>query len=208
MQRSFILPLALLLASTPALAQDVPAEAGRCAVPDSVVVRGNTRISDGTIRSDAGFTPGVQLNFRAVQRAIETLFATGEYEDVQILCDAGSDSAKTVLAIVVRERPTLASIELHGLKRVSKRTATDSVDILVGRPLDPTLVARLVERIDSLYVKQGYYLAQVTVDSTRKDGTIDLDVRANEGSRLAVSGAPIGGKRRGGGGASVKALRS
>lgn len=196
------------MASSPALAQDVPAEAGRCAVPDSVVVRGNTRISDGTIRSDAGVTPGVQLNFRAVQRAIETLFATGEYEDVQILCDAGSDSAKTVLAIVVRERPTLASIELHGFKRVSKRTATDSVDILVGRPLDPTLVARLVERIDSLYEKQGYYLAQVTVDSTRKDGTIDLDVRVNEGSRLAVSGVQIEGNRRVSDGTIVKAMQT
>ena len=190
------------------MAQDVPAEAGRCAVPDSVVVRGNTRISDGTIRSDAGFTPGVQLNFRAVQRGIETLFATGEYEDVQILCDAGSDSAKTVLAIVVRERPTLSSIELHGFKRVSKRTATDSVDILVGRPLDPTLVARLVERIDSLYEKQGYYLAQVTVDSTRKDGTIDLDVRVDEGSRLAVSGVQIEGNRRVSDGAIVKAMKT
>ena len=100
MLRPSFVVLALALASAPALAQD-PAAGGRCTTPDSIAIRGNTRISDATIRSDAGLTAGVPLNYRAIQRAIQTLFATGEYADVQALCDIAPNGRAT-LALVVR----------------------------------------------------------------------------------------------------------
>jgi len=194
MLRPSFVVLALALASAPALAQD-PAAGGRCTTPDSIAVRGNTRISDATIRSDAGLTAGVPLNYRAVQRAIQTLFATGEYADVQALCDVAPNGRAT-LAIVVRERPVLESIDLVGFKTVSRKSATDSIDLPIGRPVDPGTVAKLVARVDSLYEKAGYYLAHVTVDTTLDGEKIKLVVRVDEGSRLAVSGVRIDGNKR------------
>ena len=197
MHRSTILSLAFLLASAPALAQNAPgAEAGRCTTPDTVVVRGNTRISDASIRADAGITKGVTLNFRDVQRAITGLFGTGQFDDVKILCDSPEASGKAVLAIVVKERPVLDAIDLRGFKTVSKKSATDSVDILIGRALDPTLVAKLVARVDSLYQKAGYYLARVTVDSQLTGDHVKLVVRVDEGRRLAVSGVQVDGNQK------------
>ncbi|HWE43578.1 MAG TPA: outer membrane protein assembly factor BamA [Gemmatimonadaceae bacterium] len=180
--------------SAPALAQE-PAAGGRCTTPDSIAIRGNTRISDATIRSDAGLTAGVALNYRAIQRAIQTLFATGEYADVQALCDIAPNGRAT-LALVVRERPVLESIDLVGFKTVSKKSATDSIDLPIGRAVDPGTVAKLVARVDSLYEKAGYYLARVTVDTTTDGDKVKLVVRVDEGSRLAVSGVRIDGNRR------------
>ena len=195
MLRPSLVVLAIALASAPALAQ-VSIANGQCATPDSVAVRGNARISDATIRSDAGLTAGTTLNFRAVQRAMETLFATGEYADVQALCDI-APNGKSTLAIVVRERPVLESIDLAGFKTVSRKSATDSIDLPIGRAVDPSTVAKLVARIDSLYEKAGYYLAHVTVDSTLDtDNRLKLVVRVDEGSRLAVSGVRIDGNHR------------
>lgn len=194
MLRPSFVVLALALASAPALAQE-PAAGGRCTTPDSIAVRGNTRISDATIRSDAGLTAGVPLNYRAVQRAIQTLFATGEYADVQALCDVAPNGRAT-LALVVQERPVLESIDLVGFKTVSKKSATDSIDLPIGRAVDPGTVAKLVARVDSLYEKAGYYLARVTVDTTKDGDKVKLVVRVDEGSRLAVSGVRIDGNSR------------
>ena len=198
MYRSLILPLAFLLASAPALAQDTTssAEAGRCTTPDSVVVRGNARISESSILADAGITRGEALNFRSVQRAIGGLFDTGQFDDIKILCDPPSASKKSVLAVVVKERPVLDAIDLRGFKTVSKKSATDSVDILIGRALDPTKVAKLVARVDSLYQKEGYYLARVKVDSQMTGDHVKLVVTVDEGRRLAVSGVQIDGNRK------------
>ncbi|NUO65274.1 MAG: outer membrane protein assembly factor BamA [Gemmatimonadaceae bacterium] len=193
MKRYPLVAVALALASYPAFAQDVTTAAGgRCTTPDTVAVRGNSRISDATIRSDAGLTAGTQLNYRSVQRAISGLFDTGEYEDVQAVCEI-LPGDKALLTIVVRERPVLESIDLAGFKTVSRKTATDSVEIPIGRPLDPSSIARLVARVDSLYAKQGYYLAKVSVDSTRDGDKVKIVVRVSEGSRLAVSGLRIEG---------------
>jgi outer membrane protein insertion porin family len=194
MLRPSFVVLALALASAPALAQD-PAAGGRCTTPDSIAVRGNTRISDATILSDAGLTAGIPLNYRAVQRAIQTLFATGEYADVQALCDIAPNGRAT-LALVVKERPVLESIDLVGFKTVSKKSATDSIDLPIGRAVDPGTIAKLVARVDSLYEKAGYYLARVTVDTTKDGDKVKLVVRVDEGSRLAVSGVRIDGNSR------------
>jgi Outer membrane protein/protective antigen OMA87 len=195
MLRPSLVVLAIALASAPALAQ-VSVANGQCSTPDSIAVRGNKRISDATILSDAGMTAGTPLNFRSVQRGMQTLFATGDYEDVQALCDV-APNGKATLALVVRERPVLQSIDLVGFKTVSRKSATDSIDLPIGRAVDPSTVAKLVARVDSLYEKAGYYLAHVTVDSTRDaDNKLKLVVRVNEGSRLAVSGVRIDGNHR------------
>ncbi|HEX2779046.1 MAG TPA: outer membrane protein assembly factor BamA [Gemmatimonadaceae bacterium] len=196
MYRIPLAAIALALASAPLLAQDVTAPpGGRCTTPDSIAVRGNSRVSESSIRSNAGLSAGAPLNYRAVQRAVSGLFDTGDFEDVQAVCEI-LPGDKALLALVVRERPILQSIDLAGFKTVSRKSATDSVDIPIGRALDPSTVAKLVSRIDSLYAKQGYYLAKVTVDSTREGDHVKLVVRVNEGSRLAVSGVRIEGNKR------------
>ncbi|HEX2718931.1 MAG TPA: outer membrane protein assembly factor BamA [Gemmatimonadaceae bacterium] len=208
MIRPSVLTLALLVASAPAFAQEPAAQGGRCATPDSVAIRGNTRISDATIRSDAGVRAGDQLNYRTLQRAITTLFATGNYDDIRVDCELRAGD-KAVLAITVRERPILEGLEFSGFKRVSEKSATDSVNIPIGLAVDPSTVARVVARIDSLYEKAGYYLARVTVDSLpRGDGRIRLRFRVDEGRRLAVSGVVVDGNKRLSDGEIVAAMKT
>ena len=48
---------------------------GRCATPDSIVIRGNARVADQKIRTEVGFSAGAPLNFPAIQRGIKALYA-------------------------------------------------------------------------------------------------------------------------------------
>lgn len=198
MPRLPLLALALALASAAAVsaapAQEPGPATGRCALPDSIAVHGNHRISDLTIRSTAGLIPGDTISYRTVQRAIHDLFAMGEFADVQINCEPAA-AGRTIVGITVRERPVVGSFDVTGTERLSAKTLHEKIALVPGRPADPALVARGVASIDSAYEKAGFYLAKVTVDSALTNDTLRLTFRVNEGSRLAVSGVVIHGNR-------------
>ncbi len=188
---SAALLLAAAVAARPLAAQDVT---GRCTLPDSIAVRGNNRIADQKIRTDAGLSAGATLNFPAVQRALKALYALNEFDDVAVSCDLESVDGKVITVITVTERAVLADLRVTGPKQLSERSVRDKVDLLIGRPIDPVAVAKARARIDSLYETAGYYLAHVTIDSTTMpDGRIAIEYRVDEGRRMAISGIDITG---------------
>jgi outer membrane protein insertion porin family len=196
--------LAVAVATAPALAQ---APANACATPDSIAVRGNSRVEEATIRREAGLARDEPLNYRAVQRAIEALFATGQFSDVRLDCEVSADARATLL-IHVQERPLLGGVEVTGIDILSERSVRDQIDLVTGRPLDPALVAQAVQRIDSLYEASGYYLARVRPETTVVNDRINLAFRIDEGGRLSVSGIEIDGNRRISGGDIVGAMKT
>jgi outer membrane protein insertion porin family len=191
------------LAGSPLLAQDV----GRCARPDSIAVRGNQRVTDATVRGDAGLVAGAELNYRLLQRAVESLYATGQYDDVRLVCETAPDG-KVVDVIVVKERPLLGGFDVTGADRVSERSVRDRIELAAGRPLDPAQVARAIARIDSLYESSGYFLARITPETTFVDNQARLVFRIDEGRRLAVSGIAIEGNSHVPDGDVVKAMKT
>ena len=194
MRRLIFLPLALLGAAVTAHAQQ--STGGPCSSPDSIAVRGNKRIAVSTIRADAGLTQRTQLSYPVIRRAIRDLFSTGQFEDVQLGCVVDSTTNKATLIIEVRERPVLDEVSVEGVKRLSEGSVKDKVELLIGRPIDPTLVAKAIQKIDSMYEKDGYYLARVTPETTFVGDRAKLVFRIDEGRRLAVSGVRIDGNKR------------
>jgi outer membrane protein insertion porin family len=178
-----------LVLPRPLAAQEV---AGRCTTSDSLAVRGNARVADARIRTEVGITKGATLNFPTLQRSLKALYALGEFDDVQILCDLESIPGKVLTVVQVKERVVLGDISVTGPKAISERSVKDKIDLLIGRPIDPLQVARAKAKIDSVYENAGYYLAQVKVDSTTmSDGRIAIAYTIDEGRRLAISAIDI-----------------
>lgn len=184
--------LAAVLAVTPLAAQDPSALTGRCLTPDSIDVRGNQRISREAAIASSGLTPGGTLNFPSLQRAIRDLFSTGDFDDVGITCDVES-ATRSTLVLVLKERPLLASVSVAGPRKVSERQVQDRVELLIGRPVDPAMVAKAITRIDSLYQSNGYYLVRVRPETTTVGDRIGITFRVDEGRRLAIAGIRIDG---------------
>jgi outer membrane protein insertion porin family len=187
---SVVLTAALLLVPGQASAQD-PEDmlAGRCATPDSIVVRGASRVSEGIIRNEGGLVAGERLNFQSLQRAIKALFALGEFHDVSLECDLEAVPDRALVVYRVQERALLGDVSVEGVAKVSQRSVRDKVTLLIGRPVDPADIATSRARIDSVYQAAGYYLATVTPDSTElPDGRLAVTFKIDEGRRLAISG--------------------
>jgi outer membrane protein insertion porin family len=200
--------LGLAAASLPAIAQGSTAQPRvECSIPDSVAVRGNTRISAVTIRTDAGLSSGMQLDVPTIQRAIRGVFNSGNFDDVDIGCEAGAEG-KQVLVIAVTERPILMSYEVRGTDALSARTVRDRVTLAVGRPLDPAAIAKSVQAIDSLYEDRGYYLAEIRPETTIVAGSATIDFRIEEGRRLAISGIDVTGNKAASDAALVGAMKT
>jgi outer membrane protein insertion porin family len=193
MRRLLYSAVALVVSGATARAQE-PAVAGRCAAPDSIAFRGAVRTADAALRSEAGLAPG-PANYRALERAIKSLYAMGQFEDVRANCELAPDGNHATLVFTLRERPVLGAVDVGGPDRVSVSTVRDRVDLLVGRPVDPAQVARAVQRIDSLYQSEGYYLARVKPETTMVNGQMSLLFKVDEGRRLAVSGVQIDGNQ-------------
>ncbi|MBV6520998.1 MAG: Outer membrane protein assembly factor BamA [Gemmatimonadaceae bacterium] len=167
---------------------------GRCARPDSIAVRGNRRVDAGTIRSSIGLTAGTQLNFRIVQNALRALYATGEFDDVALTCDVTANQDTALIWVNVKERPVLVESAVEGVDRLRSAGIHDKAELPLTRPLDPASVARAIQRIDSTYEKNGYFLARVQAETTVVgDDAVRLVFRVDEGRRLAISGIRIGG---------------
>ncbi|HET9065784.1 MAG TPA: outer membrane protein assembly factor BamA [Gemmatimonadales bacterium] len=159
---------------------------------DSIAVEGNARLSSEQIASFAGIVLGTEVTFRDVQRAIKTLFATGQFDDVRI--EQRAEASRVILVIVVVERPVLRGWTLTGPEKLSIRDVRDRVGLVEGRPLDRAALTRSAFAIDSMYRHDGYYGARVT---TRTDPTDDGGVRVaitvDEGNRVAIAQVDIAG---------------
>ncbi len=183
-----------LAAGSSVYAQDATAP-GACTTPDSIAVVGNSRVTDATIRASAGLNPRTALNFRDIQRAIKALYATGQFDDVQVVCIVPPAAPKPTLAVQVKERPVLSSFSVLGAERIDPKDVRDKVELVTGRPVDPAAVAKAVARADSMYEAKGYYLARIHVDTTTTAGKMSITFRIEEGRRLAISGLRVTGNK-------------
>jgi outer membrane protein insertion porin family len=172
-----------LLVPRPARAQGEPASARL----DSIAVTGNRRVSRNAIVQASGLTLGRALSYRDVQRAIQDLYATGQFDDIRIATDTAA--GQSILVVVVRERPVLLKWNVRGVAHLAEHTVKDKVELAEGRPMDPAAVERARGRIDSVYRAAGFYLAQVRAlrayanDSTQVRVVFDV----NEGRRVAIA---------------------
>lgn len=210
-----------VVASGSATAQAVPATAvpvpgasaqadssARCTTPDTVLVRGLSRVSQSNALGDVGIAPRTEIGTPQLQGAIRRLYATGDFDDVRAGCEVSDGGRRAALVFTVKERPLLGGVDVAGLKR-DPVDARGKIDLLLGQPVDPSKVARAVARIDSAYQARGFYLARVRPESTyTSDGRLKLLFRIDEGSRLAVSGVNVTGNRRLSDGDVVAAMKT
>jgi outer membrane protein insertion porin family len=198
MRKLLLIALALCGAGVPLRAQD---DVGRCATPDSVVVAGNKRVPSATVLLDAGITTGTALNAPSIQRAMKNIFAGGQFDDVKIECKVAPAAASTAapsayLVIQVVERPLLDFVDVSGINAVPSKDVKDKVELLIGRPVDPALVTRGVQRMDSVYQANGYYLVRIKPETTVvADNHITIQYKIDEGRRLSISGVKVTGNK-------------
>lgn len=143
-------------------------------------VEGIQRTEPGTVFSYLPVKVGDTLNDDRATASLHALFSTGFFKDVELRVD------KNVLVVVVKERPTVASVEINGVKEFPKTQLSDNLKIVglaEGRILDKSVLDKAVQELKRQYVARGKY--SVDVKATVKElerNRVAVSFDVNEGS--------------------------
>ncbi len=147
---------------------------------DEIRIRGLERISEGTVLNYLPLEVGDELDAMRSADALEALFDTGFFDDVQLLRE---DDA---LIIEVRERPAIARIEFIGNDAIAGDRLRDGLagaGLGEGQSFDRSLLATIERELEQQYFALGYY--DIDVESTvsplpRNRVSLRLDIEEGE----------------------------
>ena len=91
---------------------------------EQVIVRGNRRIPESTVKIWIGTREGDPYNPVQLDRDVRALYAQGHFEDVKIFAEEGTRGGK-IITFELKERPLLLDIKYEGLKSIQQSTVLE-----------------------------------------------------------------------------------
>ncbi len=154
-------------------------QAGAFVISD-VRVEGLQRISAGTVFSAIPFNVGDDIDDEDIRLIIRSLFKTESFDDVQV----GRDG--NILVIVVKERPSIESIEFEGNKAIKTEALLDGLNqsgLSEGQIFKKVTLEHMTSDLERQYVKQGRYDAKISAEvEDLPRNRVAIKVNVNEGN--------------------------
>jgi len=126
-------------------------------------IEGIQRTEAGTVFSYLPVKVGDTMDDQQAAAAIRSLYATGFFKDVRLEVEQG------VLIVLVRERPSIASIELNGIKDFPAEQLKDNMKyagLAEARIFDKGALEKATQELKRQYVARGKYAVSVTTTVT------------------------------------------
>jgi outer membrane protein insertion porin family len=174
--------LAIALFAPPASPQSV----------EQVLIRGNRRIPESTIRIWITTREGDAYDPSRLDRDIRTLAAQGYFADVKAFAEDGPRGGK-VVTFRILEHPLILAIDYQGLKSVPLSTVAETfrkrqVALSKDSQYDPVKVRRAAAVIKELLAGEGYADASVIPEVEQLSQTsVQLTFKIDEGPRYRVA---------------------
>jgi outer membrane protein insertion porin family len=166
---SKFLALALILVA--------PLAAAETFIISDIRVEGLQRVSAGTVFAALPVAVGDLVDDQGLRAAARSLFATGNFDDIQL----GRDG--NVLVVVVAERPSISEINIEGNKAIETEMLLDGLKgagLAVGQVFQRSTLEGMQLELQRQYVQQGRYDANIETEvipepRNRVAVTIDVD---------------------------------
>ncbi|MDA0272970.1 MAG: outer membrane protein assembly factor BamA, partial [Proteobacteria bacterium] len=127
-------------------------------VISDIRVDGLQRVSAGTVFGAVPYSVGDNVGAEEIRTIVRSLFQTETFDDVQI----GRDG--NVLVIIVKERPTIDSIEFDGNKAIKTEALIEGLEgsgLSEGQIFKKVTLDQIASDLERQYVSQGRYDANI-----------------------------------------------
>ena len=167
---------------------------------EQVLIRGNRRIPESTVKIWIGTREGDPYNPVQLDRDVRALYAQGHFEDVKVFAEEGTRGGK-IITFEVAERPLLLDIKYEGLKSVQQSTVLEefrkrSVGLSKESQYDAVKARRAAAVIKELLANEGRPEAKVEPVLERISTTaVALTFRIDEGPRFRVADIEFEGNK-------------
>ena len=188
------LAAAFVVQVVPARAQ-VPQPTVQRVPVGAIEVVGNQRVPESAIRTVLGFSPGDSILGPALSRAIQRLYASGQFENVDVVAVPDTTGTVTV-SVRVAERPLISQIDFVGLENARAGTIRDTVGLKAGQPYNPATAAEAEAMTRQLLAEKGYQVRRIEhrlEPLPGQPGLMRLVFEVEEGARLAIAGIDFTG---------------
>ena len=149
-----------------------------------IEIRGNDRVSVGTVLNYLPVRVGDTITSRDVSAAIRALYDTGLFHDVTV--GQRGDS----FIVTVKERPAIARVEVDGNTLLNDDELDDSLSQLGierGRVFNASVLEKIEQELQRLYFSQGYYAMTVKTsleELERNRVAINIEIFEGENARI------------------------
>ncbi len=149
-------------------------------VISDVRVEGLQRISAGTVFGAIPFNVGDNVDEIELRSIIRSLFKTESFDDVRV----GRDG--NVLVIIVKERPSIESIEFEGNKAIATEALLEGLNnsgLAEGQIFKKVTLEHMTADLERQYVRQGRYDASISTEvENLPRNRVAIKVLVNEGN--------------------------
>jgi outer membrane protein insertion porin family len=169
-------------------------------IVEQVLIRGNRRIPESTIKIWIGTREGDPYNPAQLDRDIRALYAQGHFADAKAFAEEGTRGGK-IVTFEVTERPLLLDIKYEGLKSLQQSKVLEefrkrSVGLSKESQYDPVKTRRAGAVIKELLADEGRPEAKVDPQIERISNTaVALTFKIDEGPRYRVAAVEFEGNK-------------
>jgi len=152
----------------------------------SVEIRGGSRIGEASAVRTFAIRPGDRYDPRAVAEGIRNLYATNQYERIEVTREIAGDSVD--LFVRVAEYPLLGSFSASGNQKIKDKDLFAETLLKKSLVVGPHLLSREKKRILDLYKEKGYRNAEVEWKFAGEDslGNRNVLLEIREGEKVRV----------------------
>jgi len=152
-----------------------------------LAVQGNKTISESSVKIQSGLMEGKQISQDDISQAIQRLWKLNMFSDVKILLDKDTE-AGIFLIIQVTEYPRLDKFEVKGNKKIKKSKMDEELNLISGKVLTSSLISEIKRKVQDLYTKDGYLLAEIDAEITdgSKENSKNLILNIHEGKCVRI----------------------
>ena len=157
---------------------------------EQIDITGNRRIPTETVKSRIYTREGDVYDEAALQRDLRSVWNSGYFEDVRM--EREQSPKGWIIHIYVREKPTIRTIEYHGLNSVSQSDVLErykkvKVPLTVDSPYDPTKVIKAKVVLQQLLAEHGRQFATINIQVQQvPPASVSVTFNIKEGPKIKV----------------------